>query len=1292
MITVLAAWLACSDHDGDGTRNGRDCAPEDPAISPSAPESCNGLDDDCNGQIDEGVSITAFLDVDGDGFGADEFARRVCTLPPDGSPLGGDCNDVDARIAPGLGETCDGLDNDCNGETDEGVLGELFEDLDGDQHGDPLRPGPGCTESPGWSSLGDDCDDAEPLAWTGRTEVCDGVDNDCNGLIDEGAPAEPLFEDADGDGYGAPGAVAFGCGHAPGLASNDRDCDDQDPAVGPHAEDLPSDGLDQDCDGFVDEFGIPVPFATLDDALAAAPPGAVVQFDEGWFLGPFDISGYDVTLAGEGCAFTTLVGASGPSLTADRGAVTGLTLSGGIGGGDLEVGGGLHILGDVVATDLCVSGNSAKQGAGIAVEVGAAVLQDVVLADNDATVNGGGLWVGPGTSLNGTRLTFAANEAPTGAAITVSGSSLDLSNAIFVGNIANVGAVLHTRRSTVADGDRPSHATVKFATAWGNGPAAGSDAEGQQVLSADASADDDPPGGISSTVLVDFAFAGGTGSGPWFDVADLGDGFDAKRVWVLDSDDWDDASGFRSDILHAWRPEFLAENPLSPSDSDLRLWPTSPLVDAGDPLVLDLDGTPADVGAHGGPYAWPWSAGAFAADGDGDGFNDAHESFLGFDPATPDADADADGDGLLASEEALNRTDSNNADSDADGVSDGEEVDLGTDPLDARDHAVAAFAGADRLGVVHAEVAIPDASALDPDGLAVTVAWSIDAPSASSIAALDDPADPRFVPDVAGTYTLTLTASDGASTVTDAADVLVYDGVLVPDDASTVAEALDLAVPGEAVGIRPGLWPATLDLAGRNIALIGLGSQVSDVVLDAQEAASVVLTGAADDVVLGHLTLTRGQATRGGAIDARLATALTLVDVAMVDNGCLEKGGALAFAGTSFVARNLHTEHNYANNGGAAWIDAASIDVVGWTSVGDGAVDEGGVLLAVEPVPTTTPRAIHGLRAIGNHGREGAVLAQSSDSEVAALVVRNGLIERSWGDAPFWSEGGVIHLVDVAVRDTAGRALFRAEDWNPDDEIVDPTTFGAWAVWFDANDATAIDVGDGLRLGDAAGIATWVLGDDRLDDVAVAVERPAAAEFRDAGFANGADADGSQPDLGVLGGAWESPIDLAIHDVDADGLPDAWETATGGDPNLDDTGEDADGDGLNRGEEWLAGTRPDRLDTDGDGVGDGLETSDPTDPDDHGLSWTLAGVTLSTVPGPVTLNASGSVHADGAPISWSWTWLRTPAAAGPPPFLTGAATASVSFTPSAAGVYVLAVETVANGIATTRRAAVVYKP
>jgi hypothetical protein len=129
------------DADSDGWYLPADCNDSYSSINPGSIEVFNGLDDNCNGSVDEGV-----VDVDGDGYVSDV-----------------DCDDNNASVNPAMIEVFNGLDDNCNGSVDEGVV-----DVDVD----------------GYTS-GVDCDDNNASVNPGAPEIVDGIDNNCNGLVDE---------------------------------------------------------------------------------------------------------------------------------------------------------------------------------------------------------------------------------------------------------------------------------------------------------------------------------------------------------------------------------------------------------------------------------------------------------------------------------------------------------------------------------------------------------------------------------------------------------------------------------------------------------------------------------------------------------------------------------------------------------------------------------------------------------------------------------------------------------------------------------------------------------------------------------------------------------------------------------------------------------------------------------------------------------------------------------------------------------------------------------------------------
>lgn len=143
-----------------------DCDGNDEHVYPGAPERCNAKDDDCNGEVDEGVQLPLhYPDKDRDGFGS-ATAEPVlgCVAPPGYADSGDDCNDEDAALHPGIQEVCDFIDNDCNGKVDDGARETC---------------GVGLCRREATSCFG------ACVAGTPLREICDGFDDDCDGETDE---------------------------------------------------------------------------------------------------------------------------------------------------------------------------------------------------------------------------------------------------------------------------------------------------------------------------------------------------------------------------------------------------------------------------------------------------------------------------------------------------------------------------------------------------------------------------------------------------------------------------------------------------------------------------------------------------------------------------------------------------------------------------------------------------------------------------------------------------------------------------------------------------------------------------------------------------------------------------------------------------------------------------------------------------------------------------------------------------------------------------------------------------
>lgn len=209
------AWR---DRDADGVPVLFDCDDHDAARYWGAVERADGVDDDCNGLIDDDVPVDTGTPPDtGDdtaGETGGDTGEGVLGKDIDGdgyaTPL--DCGDHNIATYPGAPERLDGADNDCDGIADNGTAG-------GDDDGD------------GYSEIAGDCDDTNAARHPGAAETArDGVDDDC-----DGTDSSPRGQDNDDDGY-----------------TDASDCDDTDPLVHPNAAD-PTNGVDDDCDGITDD-------------------------------------------------------------------------------------------------------------------------------------------------------------------------------------------------------------------------------------------------------------------------------------------------------------------------------------------------------------------------------------------------------------------------------------------------------------------------------------------------------------------------------------------------------------------------------------------------------------------------------------------------------------------------------------------------------------------------------------------------------------------------------------------------------------------------------------------------------------------------------------------------------------------------------------------------------------------------------------------------------------------------------------------------------------------------------
>jgi hypothetical protein len=406
-------FIACSDPGGYVTSYD-DCDDGNASVSPSASEYCNDRDDDCDGSTDEDDAVdvrTWYRDADWDGWGTSSVTDIDCEQPSGYVATSTDCDDTTSGTSPGSLEYCDGVDNDCDGATDDDAVNgtTYYADTDGDGLGSASAAYVACSPTAGYVSNTSDCDDTDAT------------------VLD--ASTRRWYRDMDGDGYGISWWWTNGCTAPSGYVADATDCNDYDAGVYPGATETYYDGVDADCagdsdydadgDGWVgvdypggldcddsdatrvpgsETWTVPGDAATIQGAVDLACAYDTIEVSAGTYVENVDATGKPVSIVGiDGPSLTVLDGDfnGDPALTLPGGSLEGFTVTGGL----ANYGGGLYVMGstsyDLAITDCVFEDNLAiTSGGGALIQsLGSLTITDTAFSDNLAGTQGGGLYV-----------------------------------------------------------------------------------------------------------------------------------------------------------------------------------------------------------------------------------------------------------------------------------------------------------------------------------------------------------------------------------------------------------------------------------------------------------------------------------------------------------------------------------------------------------------------------------------------------------------------------------------------------------------------------------------------------------------------------------------------------------------------------------------------------------------------------------------------------------------------------------------------------------------------------------
>lgn len=1007
-----------ADQDGYSPEAG-DCDDTNPDIHPGMAERCNQLDDNCDGQIDEDVPyFTLYEDEDGDGFGSPILPAQACGASTGLSLNGGDCDDANAQIHPGAPEQPDSVDNDCDALIDELGTERFYRDADADGFGSPeeqrSEPTAGFVRSRG------DCDDTNAQVRPGAPDqLADGIDQDCGGsdgpqphvglsstsqakvqdALDRAQPGDILWigpgdykehslrfngnpatlisthfaSETSLDGDGVASVLAFDQGEQPSTIVD-----------GFHITGAPA-----TADGAVNLLDSAPTLRNLKIARNATS-GVVVRGGSPTLIA-LELQANTGISGGGVAAYEAAITLAGASFIRNRASDSGggvysrdstLTLldsyfDGNIayGGGGVSVSGGTALLSGLELTHNIagyVGGGISSQGADVE-------LHASHLAKNAAGTSGGGIYAYESV-LNVRQSALLENYGPYAGGIAIYNSTVSVSNTQLLGNLGVM----------VGGGIRSDCArlTITHTTVVGN------------VATLDGGAISHYQCGTEDTLVVSESILA-------WNAASLFSVSAAPKVTmnvqVRDSILYNPLGTLYNIPIEEDNNRYL--DPLfvdfsldrNPYNDDLHLRPESPARDAGS--GSDLDGSPSDLGAYGGP-----EGDAYSQDQDQDLLYDGWETLYGTDPFQPDAQEDPDGDGLKNLEELHAGTHPLVADSDGDFVSDGAEATGAGDPTDWFQR---------------------------PGGVQITGRIPQDFPSVQ--AGIDAIRTQGALDLAAGIYAETLDVALKTVTLHGAGmDTTLIQGPLEGSVVTAIAARLvfsDLAITG-------GFFSKDSEEEYTNGA--GLTVSQSDATLTRvwfYENVAANGAGAAFYKSTGSLTdcnATANESSYDGGGISSFSSTLTVEGGEYADNEAFDGGGGIFSSGGSLIVQGANVTRNTAGSGGGIRIEGGTGSLENLTVTQNKASVGGGISLYYASVSLTDADITHneaivgaGLNSAGLSTRiENSLIRENVSTSNAALYGENlsltllnvGILENQATDfSGFETYGAVVGCTNLAV-------------------------------------------------------------------------------------------------------------------------------------------------------------------------------------------------------------------------------------------------------------------------------------